>query len=276
MTPTIASLRPVTTAVSEGNMALHGSVGTLPADTSLLVIFLVGLLGGAHCLGMCGPLVTLYADRMPDRKGITWYDIRQHSAFNLGRTIGYATVGALLGALGAVLFDAAAIIHPGNSIRAGAGILVGVLIVLVGLGYLTRGTAGIGHAPPILGSLFGRVHGLLARRVDSWVRGPRIVGLGMVHAALPCPLLYPAYLYAFAMGSPVVGAISLGVLGLGTFPTMLAYGAAFSSLSAGRRIQLHRALGAAFVLLGYIPLSHGLALIGIHVPHVDIPIFQPH
>ncbi len=43
----------------------HGTVA-VSGDIGLVVFALIGLLGGAHCLGMCGPLVTLYADRLGD------------------------------------------------------------------------------------------------------------------------------------------------------------------------------------------------------------------
>jgi sulfite exporter TauE/SafE len=40
-------------------------LGTLSvAHVDVAVFVLVGLLGGAHCIGMCGPLVPLYASRM--------------------------------------------------------------------------------------------------------------------------------------------------------------------------------------------------------------------
>ncbi|AQL44702.1 hypothetical protein BV210_18270 (plasmid) [Halorientalis sp. IM1011] len=57
----------------------------------LAVFFLIGLLGGAHCIGMCGPLVATYAERMEtdDRwsGALTLYEVRQHTLFNLGRTM---------------------------------------------------------------------------------------------------------------------------------------------------------------------------------------------
>ncbi|MUW15947.1 sulfite exporter TauE/SafE family protein, partial [Halorubrum sp. CBA1125] len=34
--------------------------------TDVLLFLAIGLLGGAHCIGMCGPLVTVYAGRMRD------------------------------------------------------------------------------------------------------------------------------------------------------------------------------------------------------------------
>ena len=39
-----------------------GTLSVARVDVALFV--LIGLLGGAHCIGMCGPLVTLYASRM--------------------------------------------------------------------------------------------------------------------------------------------------------------------------------------------------------------------
>ena len=93
---------------------------------------------------------------------------------------------------------------------------------------------------------------------------------------MPCPIIYPAYLYAFALGDPVRGALSLAVLGLGTIPTLFVYGTALGSLSTSSRVRLHRLLGVAFIVLGYIPIQHGLMLaFGIHLPHPPIPFYQP-
>jgi sulfite exporter TauE/SafE len=92
---------------------------------------------------------------------------------------------------------------------------------------------------------------------------------------LPCPILYPAYLYALALGDPVRGAVALGLLGLGTVLTLLPYGLAFGSLSVARRQSLHRVMGVFFVALGYLPLAHGLMLFGVDLPYPDVPFYQP-
>jgi len=268
---------------------LQSSLVDPGTGVSLAVFAAIGLLGGAHCLGMCGPLVTLYADRMArgdggatatasDRHGqsrVGWHDIRQHLLFNLGRTVSYAAIGAVMGSLGAVLFDAAAVAAIARPVRAVTGLAVGVVIVAAGLGYLVRGSVGHGSSIPGLGRVFSRVYALVTDHVDDWVGGPRIVGLGMVHGVLPCPLLYPAFLYALARGSPVEGALSLAVLGLGTVPTLFAYGTVFQSVSARSRVRLHRVLGVAFLVLGYLPLSHGLMLVGVDVPRIPVPVYQP-
>ncbi|WP_435319693.1 sulfite exporter TauE/SafE family protein [Haloarchaeobius sp. TZWSO28] len=249
----------------------------VPDPATLGVFLVVGLLAGAHCLGMCGPLVTLYADRMgADRERVSFRDLRQHLLFNFGRTLSYAAIGGLMGLLGMLVFDAAAVTPLADGLRGVTGVLVGGFILVTGAGYLFRGrTVGHGVSIPLVGSAFQRVYGALTTHVDSWVRGPRIVGLGAVHGLLPCPIIYPAYLYALATGSPLAGGLSLGVLGLGTIPTLFAYGTLFQSADARWRSHLHRALGAAFLVLGYIPLSHGLMLLGIHVPHVPLPMPGP-
>lgn len=237
----------------------------------LLAFLAVGLLGGAHCLGMCGPLVSLYAGRFdddPDR--LTPRELRQHALFNVGRTGGYAAVGGLCGLLGAAVFDAGTLVGVGRVVRGVVGVVVGLAVLGTGVTYL-RGTGGGLHDLPVGGDLFGRVTGALTARVDRWAGDSRVAGLGAVHALLPCPLLYPAYLAAFALGSPTRGALALTALGAGTVPTVLLVGLSAGRLSTNGRRRLHRALGAAFVLLALLPLTHGLASLGVPVPHLSIP-----
>lgn len=211
----------------------------------ILAAFLLGLAGGAHCLGMCGPLVTAYTE---GRDGVV-----PHALFNAGRTTGYAVVGTLLGGLGALAFDAAAVLAVAEPARALAGLLAGAFIFLVGVRYLLgRPPAGVG-----VGGLAGRAVG----RVQSFAEGNGIAAVGAAHALLPCPVLYPAFGYALVTGSPLQGGLALAALGAGTFPTLLAYGTVLESVSAGRRERLHRALGAAFLVLAWVPLSMGVRLL---------------
>lgn len=256
-------------------------IGDLSASGVEAGVFLViGALGGAHCLGMCGPLVSIYADRLqatePETDRLSTRQVRQHALFNLGRAAGYAVVGAALAVIGAVTVGAADLtLAFGDGLRGVTGILIGGLIMTTGASYLTGGAGGAIRLPARVAAPFQRVSTWLTTRVDDLVGDIRIVGLGAGHAVLPCPIIYPAYLYAFAIGDPLRAAFLLGLLGLGTFPTLFVYGTALGSISAGHRRSMHRVLGAAFVLLGYLPLSHGLMLLGIHLPHPMVPIYQP-
>jgi hypothetical protein len=258
------------------------SPGTTPTVQSveLGLFFLVGLFGSGHCLGMCGPLVTVYSDRMEGAAGsdrVTWAQVRQHMLFNAGRVTVYTLLGAAFGALGLVTFTTAnATVPVGDEVRATTGVVVGALIVAAGAGYLLGGAGPLTGSVPLLGPAFRRVHGVLRARIDRWVNGPRIFALGFVHGFLPCPLLYPAFLYAFGQADPVRGATALFVLGVGTYPALLFYGTAFQSVSTRGRRLVHRALGAAFVLLGVHTLFAGLRLFGVAVPNLfSLPFYQP-
>ncbi|MHC3439695.1 sulfite exporter TauE/SafE family protein [Natrialbaceae archaeon A-gly3] len=249
---------------------------------SVGVFFLIGLLGGAHCLGMCGPLVTTYADRLraseeSRRDVLTLRAVRQHALFNLGRAASYALLGGLFGLAGTLVFvtprTVSAVV---TDVHLVAGVLVGLVIIAIGVSYLT-GRVGLGGSftLPVLGPALAGLQARLLARVDDWVGGIRIAGLGGAHGLFPCPITYPAYLYAFILGSPVAGASALAALGLGTVPSLFLYATAFGSMSLETRMRLHRVLGAAFIVLGYIPLQHGLAMLGVPLPHPPIPYYQP-
>ncbi|KAB1190059.1 sulfite exporter TauE/SafE family protein [Haloferax sp. MBLA0076] len=250
------------------------------------LFFLVGLFGTGHCLGMCGPLVSIYADKMDERgrsdggsgSFLTVTQVRQHLLFNAGRVAVYTILGALFGLVGLVTFSSAnATVPLGDEVRALVGVVVGVGIVVTGVSYLAGGAGTtLVRGVPLFDGLFHRVHGVLSSRIDTWVGGPRIFGLGFVHGFLPCPLLYPAFLYAFGQADPVKGALSLFVLGIGTFPALFLYGTVFQSVSTRRRRLVHRLLGGVFLLLGAHTLFAGLRLFGFDVPHLfSLPVYQP-
>lgn len=261
----------------------------------VLLFLAIGVLAGAHCIGMCGPLVTVYANRMnagtePDstaasdggtatgatteggRAGhLSTYEVRQHALFNLGRAASYTVLGAVFGALGGAVFTAAgSLTAVAELIRGVVGVGIGTFVVVIGVRYaLGQSTGGV-HLPGL-----ERVTGWLTGHVDRLVNGPGIAGLGAVHGLLPCPILYPAYLYAFATGSAMGGAVALAALGIGTIPTVFAYGTLIDSVDPARRRRVHRLLGVAFVVLGYVLLAHGLMSLGVHVPHPKLPFYDP-
>ncbi len=251
-----------------------------------VLLFLgIGLLAGAHCIGMCGPLVTIYANNMnaPRADGgtqavsrgrgshLTLYEVRQHTLFNLGRAVSYTLIGALMGLLGSVVFlGMGELVTTANYIRGVVGVGIGGFVMVTG-GYYLLGRISFGVSLP--GTQ--RVTRWLTQWVERFASGPSIVGLGAVHGLLPCPVLYPAYLYAFTTGSPLAGGLALAALGVGTIPAVFAYGTLIDSVGVEHRRRLHQVLGALFLVLGYLLLAHGLMAAGYHIPHPKLPFWDP-
>jgi len=256
------------------------------ATPGVVLFFVIGLLGGAHCIGMCGPLVTIYASKMDParadggtattktrnrRSHLTLYEVRQHALFNIGRAASYTLIGTLMGALGSlVFFGVGEVTTTASIVRGIVGVGIGVVVMVIG-GYYLLGRLSVGlHLPGA-----SRVTGWLTTWVERLANGPGIVGLGAVHGLLPCPILYPAYLYAFASGSPLSGGVALAALGLGTIPAVFAYGTLIESVDAVHRRRLHRVLGLVFVVLGYVLFGHGLMSLGYGIPHPMFPFWDP-
>ena len=65
-------------------------------EFSVIAIFFVGLLGGVHCLGMCGSIVGILTSQLP-KVGARW---PYHLAYNVGRISSYTLAGLLVGAVG--------------------------------------------------------------------------------------------------------------------------------------------------------------------------------
>ena len=263
-----------------------GSASSLAGQpVSLGVFLLIGLFGGAHCLGMCGPLVTTYADRMREQSAesdrrtgsrLSVGMVKQHGLFNLGRAVSYALIGGLFGLAGSlVVVSASQVTTAFRELNIVVGFTIGVLIMAAGVSYLVRGQVISLPGESLVTPVTAAVQSRLMRRVDDYVGGPRIALLGGIHGLLPCPLLYPAFLYAFAQAAPVRGALSLAALGLGTIPSLFLYGTLFQSVSVSTRMKLHRILGVGFLVLGYIPFQHALMLMGIELPHLPVPFYQP-
>jgi len=249
------------------------------ARVDLALFFVIGALGGAHCIGMCGPVVSMYDDartRNPSSGRLSTRAMYQHGLFNLGRTTSYAALGGLFGALGSVLYvTMETLLSVTNAVRGSVGVVLGVLIICHGIGSVVGRHGSILHKLPIPGLSIDRLMNSTLSQLARVADGPGIVGLGLVHGLVPCPMLYAAFVYVFAVGSPALGVAALAAFGLGTVPAVFLYGTALGSLDPIRTARLHRVLGVAFVVLGYVLFVHGVMALGVHLPHPQLPHYLP-
>lgn len=245
----------------------------------LVLFFIIGLLGGVHCIGMCGPIVSMYDDartRTRSDGGTPTGRLYHHGLFNLGRTVSYALLGGLFGALGSALYlTMDTLLAITNVLRGTVGVILGALIMYHGVSTVAGRHGSILQKLPIPGIATDRLLNGASNRITRAADGRGIVGLGLIHGLVPCPMLYAAFIYVFAVGSPINGIAALTAFGLGTVPAVFLYGTTLGSIDPARMSRLHRALGGTFVLLGYVLFAHGSMALGIHLPHPELPHYLP-
>lgn len=184
-----------------------------------LTAFLVGLLGGVHCLSMCGGLVgSLTIGLDPRIRRDPWLMLPYQVTYNLARIAGYATAGAIFGGLGAMLLQLDAF-HLMQRLLYGIAALV---MILLGL-YLGGWWRLIGRVERV-GTLIWRRLEPYARRILP-VRTPlQAAALGYLWAWIPCGLVYSVLITAMASGSVLKGILVMLAFGAGTLPNLLGIG----------------------------------------------------
>ena len=131
-------------------------------DSGFLALFLVGLLGGGHCVGMCGGIVGALSMGGGGRFSL-------HLAYNAGRIASYGAAGALAGLLGGG-FDAAGQALSGQlPVRVALYLAANLMLILLGL-YLMGATRSL-HWVERAGQRLWRSVQPLTRRFLP-VRGP--------------------------------------------------------------------------------------------------------
>jgi sulfite exporter TauE/SafE len=208
-------------------------------DNGLLALFIVGLLGGGHCAGMCGGIVGALSLQTP--QGGT--AVLVHLAYNLGRIGSYVLAGLLAGLLGQAAGNLMAVQH-------GLYLFASLMLIAMGL-YLLGITQFLAPLERGGQSLWLRIQPLTKRFLP--VRGvAQALPLGLLWGWLPCGLVYSALTTALAAGSAGKGALLMLAFGLGTLPNLLLAGLL---LARFRRFAQAR---ATRVVSGLLVLGYGI------------------
>lgn len=217
-----------------------------------LEIFLIGLLGSMHCIGMCGGFVAMYSLKKPAAQPSLPY----HALYNLGRITIYSLLGGIMGLLGSTV----AYIGGLKGIPGATLLIAGAVMVLMGLniaGVLGRG--GAFESAEITSRSFFRkaFHRILARE-SVW--GTFL--LGLLLGFLPCGLLYPIFMNAAASGGFLSGMLTTALFGLGTVPALMSFGYLVTKIRPRLKLLLYRVAAVLIVLLGIQSFLRGMAFNG--------------
>lgn len=207
-------------------------------EINLISAFVVGLLGGVHCVGMCGGIVGALSLGLPSQRQLPLL-----IAYNLGRIGSYTVAGAVMGAMG---FYFSALLPVQNAQRILLA-FAGIFMILLGLylggwwNLLTR---------------IERLGGLLWRRIEPLGRGllpvrsiRQALLLGVLWGWLPCGLVYSALVWTVSSGGASQGGLLMLAFGLGTLPNLLLMGVAAAQLQRWVRKPATRAVAGGLVIL---------------------------
>lgn len=247
-----------------------------------LPIFLAGLAGSMHCVGMCGGFAcAMGAD--PRGRAAT---LGRHLAYNVGRVTTYGFLGAVVGHLGVLLVGHGGEATTASLAQRALALVSGLLMVFIGLQFfglfrrLSRHAVGAGSEA---------IAQALVRGLRTLIAVPGFappLAFGVLNGFLPCPLVYAFAAQAAGSGGALPGLLTMAAFGLGTFPAMLIMGglggwlprpapgvvalpaqiprAPARALRADWRQAGVRLAGAFIVLLGLITCARGLLPMDAH------------
>ena len=189
-------------------------------ETGYFAVFLIGLLGGVHCVGMCGGIVSALTVqvRLPGQTSPARREWPLHLAYNLGRIGSYTAAGAAMGAIGTVgmLFN--------DVLPVQLALYVAANLMLVALGLYLLGVTGALALTEKAGQKLWRRIQPLTRRFLPARTVAQALPLGLLWGWLPCGLVYGALASALSAGSAWHGAGLMLAFGLGTLPNLLLAG----------------------------------------------------
>jgi uncharacterized protein len=206
-------------------------------------MFLLGLMGSGHCLGMCGPLVIALPGSYARR--------RAHAIYHAGRLVTYMALGAFFGLLGQGLIGLSVLTPQETLVWAGRiqiaiSLPVALFLLILGLhrlGFLREPQWMADAAPQRLPGYRKVLKRVLNKDGIGW-----LFPMGLMLGLLPCGLSYGAFARALAAGNPSQGALLTALFGLGTLPALMLLGTGAGAL--WQRFRSQAEIIAGLIMIG--------------------------
>jgi hypothetical protein len=223
---------------------------------ALIAALLAGLLGGVHCVAMCGGFVTAMAGARPTAPLLPASRlVGRLLPYNLGRVATYTLLGALAGGLGAAVLGAAAWLPLVRGLYVVPNVFLLLLAATIAFRIdpwtsLQRGAI----------AAFGRIAPAVGRLATRDAPAARFA-TGLLWGLVPCGLVYGVIPVALFAGGPAEGALVMAAFGAGTLPNLLAAGVLVGRLRAWLDRRAVR-YGAALLLVAFALAGLYRALFG--------------
>lgn len=205
----------------------------------LLAAATLGLLGSAHCAGMCGGFYVIAGRK-------NWV---RRLPYLLGKTSTYVALGAVAGSLGSL---ASMYSRIGSALTVTIGIAL-IVSGLIWIGWVPRTAIG-----DKLGQRIGRIVGRVLGRAEHVT--PYV--LGLANGLLPCGLTMGAVGLAATTANPISAMSMMAVFGLATIPGLAMFGLLVGRFGSALQRRSHVVGGVALMVFGVITVMRAYAVMG--------------
>lgn len=224
-------------------------------QNGIWVSLLVGLVAGlSTCMALIGGLVLSLSARHAELhpEATTMQKFRPHLYFNMGRIVGFAILGGLIGFLGKAF-------QPSPNVLGFLTMTVGGVMIFLGL-KLVEIFPVLKNRSISLPSSVARFFGIKSEVKEYSHKSATL--LGALTFFLPCGFTQTMQLFAVSTGNFWSGALVMGLFAIGTAPGLLSIGG-LSSAFKGRKARIFfMVAGLAVIILGWNNLRNGRQLIG--------------
>lgn len=277
----------------------------MPA-AQLLPVFLVGLAGSIHCVGMCGGIVGALSGSA--RRGPAAVPVAPHTvmpiavagagaaaggtsssagaaparplarvlAYNAGRIASYMLAGAIAGGLAAGAQGVAALSGMA-SVQLLLYWLANLMLVALGLHLMNawRGLAWLEQGGRLLWQRAQPAMAPLMRTLLPAQRPQQAFALGALWGWLPCGMVYSVLVTAMLSGSALDGALVMLAFGLGTLPMLTSLGLLGARIQVALRRPAVR-IACGMLVLGFGVLGLARAMGGFTPAWMELLCLTPH
>jgi sulfite exporter TauE/SafE/copper chaperone CopZ len=224
------------------------------SNAGIFVALLLGVVASlSTCLILIGGIVLSFGNMYQvkeDAKHPWLSRSLPHIYFHIGRIVGFALLGGLLGLIGSK-------INYSLSFTGWLTIIVAIIMLYIGLqivGFVPSITKFGFHLPK---SLSKKIHSL---EKSNNPLTPMIIGV--LTFLLPCGFTQSMQVTAIASGSFVTGALIMGAFAVGTLPALFSLGLGSSYARKSEFKFVNRLIGIVVVFFAIYSLNSGLVLSG--------------
>lgn len=208
------------------------------SSTSLIMLFVIGLLSSIHCISMCGGIMLSVCSKSDK-------PLKKPLLYNGGRLFSYTVVGAVCGFIGSSL-------SLNNTVYFIFMFIAALMMFVASLSMLNIVTIKISSYLP---------------KFKNKGNTPFVVGI--LSGLMPCGALISMQLYAVSTNNFLLGALSMFLFCLGTIPIMMISAFIFNKFNS-KSLKIVNIISAFLILiLSLMMFERAFTYVGVDVDVVD-------